>query len=32
MLPANLAEDEKARATRLPPATWFNEMFEVVEP
>ncbi len=32
MLPENLHEDEKARAIRLPPGTWFDEMFEVVEP
>ena len=32
MLPANLHEDEQARATRLPPGTWFNETFTVVEP
>jgi NAD+ dependent glucose-6-phosphate dehydrogenase len=32
MLPANLAEDEKARAVRLPPGTWFDEHFHVVEP
>jgi NAD+ dependent glucose-6-phosphate dehydrogenase len=31
MLPANLAEDEKARAVRLPPGTWFDEHFHVVE-
>jgi NAD+ dependent glucose-6-phosphate dehydrogenase len=27
----NLAEDEAARRTALPPGTWFNERFEVVE-
>jgi hypothetical protein len=31
MLPANIAEDEKARAVRLPPGTWFDERFHIVE-
>ena len=31
MLPENIHEDERARATRLPPGTWFNEVFDVVE-
>jgi uronate dehydrogenase len=31
MLPANLAEDEKARALRLPPGSWLDEHFHLVE-
>jgi NAD+ dependent glucose-6-phosphate dehydrogenase len=31
MLPDNLHDDEKARMTRLPPGTWFDEQFTVVE-